>query len=289
MKNNNIENAYNEFSSRVTNILYYKNIVQSHTTEIYNDLLKRKENFSKSTLPTEILSSHHSMRFTSPIDGESITFGRMSVNIDESIKHTLYQKNKQYLWLLVEAYEYYEDFLEELYACVGYSNSELWPLSDFGKIYHSDLVGKDYSFYLDKARSQKNTKEILKYFRSKIPDLKNIERNNENGTNFLYLVSLISKLRHIIVHNGGVINDLGVIIDRIYSDAELPKSENSYSDDIKFYFSPKNSAYHVEILEYRINNHFLQPYHDTCSALIEGLAAHAYLIHSKVTVFLKDK
>ena len=44
--------------------------------------------------------------------------------------------------VLVEAYEIYEKFIENLYSLMGYLNNDFWNLSDFGEIQFNDISNK---------------------------------------------------------------------------------------------------------------------------------------------------
>ena len=87
---------------------------------------------------------NHWLVIRNPYTGkqEKIVPSKRSV---KDLKLSLFRhKNKQYQWLLAEAYELFEDCLEMLYAYAGYKNTDLWPLQDFGAVKFSELDSKKY-------------------------------------------------------------------------------------------------------------------------------------------------
>jgi len=97
----------------------------------------------------DISSSHNAMYFYDARTGTARMYGHKVSSIEDRYLSVILHKNKQYQWLIAEAYEEFEDFLERVYAFLGYTDSNFWPMSDFGRISLSELSGKDFDWHLD--------------------------------------------------------------------------------------------------------------------------------------------
>ena len=84
------------------------------------------------------------MCFTHPKDGTPYFFGHFKSTIEDRRLSVILHKNKQYQWLLSEAYEEFEDFIEAAYAYAGYADNNFWPLKDYGNISLQDLQNKEF-------------------------------------------------------------------------------------------------------------------------------------------------
>jgi hypothetical protein len=63
------------------------------------------------------------MTFYDAITGNVIFYDHKKLSIEDRYLHIFIHKNKQYQWLLAEAYEEYEDYLENIYAYYGKVNN----------------------------------------------------------------------------------------------------------------------------------------------------------------------
>ncbi|VCY53365.1 hypothetical protein BANRA_05117 [Escherichia coli] len=131
--------------------------------------------------------------------GSTLEIGNSAIDLEEKIRLCNTLKNKQYQWVITEAYELLEDYIEAIYVYTVCVRNDLWSSSDFGKV-EDDEIGKREVYYrLLKAKSNPS-KKITKIFRNKIPGFKEIETNNKIGKNYRFNIKLIELLRHTIVH-----------------------------------------------------------------------------------------
>jgi len=154
-------------------------------------------------------------------------------SVDELMLASHVHKNKQYMWLLAEAYEIFEDSLESLYAYVGYRNTDFWPLRDFGGIKLSELRSKEYGYFLEQAEKKRNTPaSIMSVFRKAYTKLEQLEKDNELEVNLRLAVNLIESMRHIIVHLGGTVNDKDEFIKSVLEKSGLYNNGNPLEENL---------------------------------------------------------
>ena len=131
-------------------------------------------------------------------------FGRREISVEDRMKAVVLHKNKQYQWLLVEAYEAFEDYIEDVYAYAGLIDKNLWPCRHFGNISLSELSNKDFNWFRNKIDTIRNKDSISNQFRKVFSNIEEIETKNELNINLKLTIVLIENLRHIIVHKGGM-------------------------------------------------------------------------------------
>lgn len=223
------------------------------------------------------------MFFRNAATGKLIPYGHREKIALEIHNHTLLHKNKQYQWLLVEAYEEFEDFLEKTYAYLGKKDNSAWPLNDFGPTTLPELAKKDFEWHLDRATAKKGGPEsILSYFKNKFHSLKSIETNNSIKINMFLAITLISKLRHVIVHKGGTVSDVDTFIKKTLEKTGLYNSgrpSNNHVSFIRQYFGTKEHNNLIVLLEIRDAEHApIEIYHDVLGGLFGIMMTYALLV-----------
>lgn len=157
--------------------------------------------------------------------GNATIYGARHSFLDDQIAAAHLHKNRHYQWVLVEAYEAFEDFLERVYAAMGYADNDFWPESDFITAQMSEVSVRDYEWFINQVKRKKNKpNSILVNFRRSFKDLRNIELKNKCDVHAVFELVLISKLRHLIVHNSGRVESEREVILRIVKEAGV--SEN---------------------------------------------------------------
>ncbi|HFK8105292.1 TPA: hypothetical protein ACG0I7_005392, partial [Escherichia coli] len=121
--------------------------------------------------------------------GSTLEIGNSAIDLEEKIRLCNVLKNKQYQWVITEAYELLEDYIEAIYVYTVCVRNDFWSSSYFGKV-EDDDIGKGEVYYkLLKAKSNPS-KKIIKIFRNKIPGFKEIEINNKIGKNYRFNIKL---------------------------------------------------------------------------------------------------
>jgi hypothetical protein len=247
---------FKDYLSQMAEIqLYYRTAKKSSRDEL-GALEKYKEHVKNNPEFEKYSKSLDNISFLSALNGEHFFYGFKETTIDEKIQRVLIHKNKQYQWFLAEAYERYEDFLEKIYANIGYTNNNSWPLQDFGNITLSDLKSKDYDWFSERVKDKKGKPtSIRNWLRQKYPELSRLEKENKINTNLHLSILAIEYFRHIIVHNAGRVQDAKKSIEKILSDAGVFKNGKYSEDDynfLAFYFAGGALENNILLLEYRI-------------------------------------
>jgi hypothetical protein len=239
------------------------------------------------------VGSSHNMLFPNARTGEKKPYYFKKLDSEERHLLVLFHKNKQYKWLLAEAYEEFEDYLENIYAYYGSINDSFWPLEDYGNISLSELKDKNYTFYVERARKKKDIHKILNRFKMQFPRLKDDELKNKLQVNLYFVVTFIAELRHVIVHKGGIVSDKKDFIETTIKKCGLYNNGNISQDHINFinqFFGKNEYDNLITLLEIKTNNETdydisIYPF----DILIDYLMAYAYLIYNHIESGVKKK
>ena len=204
----------------------------------------------------------------------------------EHQRHTVYKyKNKQYGWLLAEAYEEFEDFLERIYSHIGLNNRNSWHLEDFGRAKLPDLDDKPFEWYLDKVRNKYRLKhrDLLTRIRSLYPELKPVEEENIYNVQVRVAVKLIENLRHQIVHTRGIVTNLNDFVKHVLERSGLWNNGKPRPGLVQFiekFFQHDSATYSISLSERRTAppGSPLDAYVDVWDELVTYLIAYAYSI-----------
>jgi hypothetical protein len=134
--------------------------------------------------------------------------GKRKAEEDELRAILIENLNTQHQWLLVEAFEALEKYLQDLYGVLGYLDRSLWRCSDFGDITPSEISKNDLDWHKQQVRKRfkRNTKEIRKRLNDTITDVHKYLSRNCRQRDYNFLIGCIETLRHIIVHSSGQIS-----------------------------------------------------------------------------------
>jgi hypothetical protein len=227
--------------------------------------------------------STQNMFYINPADGTHAFYGQKRSTIEDMIEATQLHKNKQYQWLLAEAYEEYEDFLELAYANIGFNNPEFWPLSDFGNISLTEINGKSWDWYLQQSRNKKGIPEsLLNYFRNKLPKFALLERENKLEKDLRLSIALISQLRHHIVHTGGKVIQRETFIKKVLNSVGLYNGGNPTEENrklVEMYFLGGKHTEVIGLLEVPLKHESALPaYINVFDYLTRQLLASAHAL-----------
>ncbi len=229
-------------------------------------------------------------------DLETGTYRRFSsrtVRATDRIRQIVKQKNRQYSWFLVEAYEEFEDFLERSYAWIGHHDWQSWRLGEFGNIQYSELASMPFSWYVDavKRKFASDPKRILSRLRDLYPSLAEKEVRNHLNRNMQLMIELIAKLRHKIVHSRGNISDRNEFVMHVLTSCGLWNNGNpkvEHRSQVEQYLLTDNGQCYISVIEVAAPlprnappeaRNFLNPHFDIVGSLISDLVAEAHQIH----------
>ncbi len=282
-----LNEIWSDFSERMAEIELYKLAAKDSAKK---ELSLINENFKaiKNNPDLKDLSaSLNNMSFYDARSGEIKFYNYKDRSFEDLYLHVLLHKNKQYQWLLSEAYEEFEDYLENLYAYYGNINNSFWPLKDFGNISLSELDEKDYEWYVTQARKKKDIpSSILNRFRKYFPELKTIETTNKLQVNLSLAIALIEKLRHVIVHKGGKVSSKNAFVKLTTEQVGLYNGGSVSEDNINLinlFFGENEYENLITLLEIRVHPEVPFDVHVSIFDKLTGfLMAYAYLLYQYV-------
>lgn len=280
-------NIFEKFSTKITQIYLHQRAVNKLAKKELRKSYEDEEFLKNNPDLVEMSSSYDSMIFRSTRTGRAIFFGDKSSSIqDRRVAGTL-NKNKQYLWLLVEVHEGFEDYIEDLYAYIGYNDNDFWPLEDYGNITYSELRNKSFEWFQAQARNKKNIPaSILNKFREKFPNIAALEHSNKLGINLRLAITLVEFLRHIIVHKNGHVSDKKEFIKRILQKSGLYNNGNYQSlhlSFIEFFFGSGEYQNTIVLVEIPTNPEVpLDTFVNVFEMLPSYLMAYAYMVYEEL-------
>lgn len=204
MTHADIDSLWADYTERMAEIELFQRATKDIASAEWKELIRYADQVKNYPDGQSLSVSLHNMTFREARTGHLSVYRHRSLDLDTRQINILRRKNRQYQWLLAEAYEEFEDYIHNLYAYCGFVNCDFWPLCDYGSITLSDLKTKTFPWYVEQSKKKKGAPHsTLARFREKFPGLQPIEAKNAFEVNLALAITLIEKLRHIIVHNGG--------------------------------------------------------------------------------------
>lgn len=269
-----------KLSQKLADITIYQRAAQDLAQKELTYLSEQKDIRANQDNVDSYILSTHVMHFRNARTGVSKKYSYRDLSIKDRAQQVFTHKNKQYSWLLAEAYEEFEDFLEAIYAYVGFNNNDFWLMSDFGNIKISDIKNKEYDWFLTQSRKKKDIPQsILNQLRDLYPELKNTEKQNKLNVDLRVCIDLISFLRHIIVHKSGIVDDreefIKIVLQKsgVYNNG---KHHPGYQEFIERFFGDDEYKNHILLLELNLAPDIgLVLYQDRLGELIGYLMSYA--------------
>lgn len=198
-----IKSIFEKFEQDVHELAFYADIVK----ESYDKYLTQIEEHKKNHPTIDFHSSKRPVYFDILNKHEKIISDlRVDKTLDQTYDDVFFHFNRQMHFLLVEAYELYEDFIDKLYVSIGYLDNDFWNVSDFGEIQLAQIANKDENWFFEQIKKKKEKPySILKVFEKRF-DLKQYFDKQNPSTNYNFLMQLISEFRHGVVHDRGFLN-----------------------------------------------------------------------------------
>jgi hypothetical protein len=235
----------------------------------------------------------HRMAFRDPIFSDWKFYGEFKITLSMAKSNVLKHENRQYQWLLAEAYEEFENFLEKIYASVGSKTRSLWPAEDYGNVPVDNLDSITFEKCLNLVRAKKRNKGIgfiLTNIRRQIPHINRLERDNATEIDLKLSTAVIAQLRHHIVHTRGYVNDLNSFKRKALSEVGRTNNGKPDQSDINFinnFFRYKNDPSWICLVRIPVEDgifHF-----DILNNACNLLLSHAYLIAMKVDSYISSR
>jgi len=285
------------FYKKISFIKLYAATIKNNTDKILTDMLDKKEHLDKIFADPEIppdLKNFNGIEirnflFHSPYTGVLESIDHKKLKIEERIEIVELHKNKQYQWLLAEAYEAYEDYLEDLYACIGLIDHSFWLARDFGDISLSEIPQQEIAWFKAQVKQKKDKpKSILFTLRKNIPSITQVELNNKNNIHYQFATLMIENFRHIIVHNNGNFNNKLEFTKNLLHKSGI---KNHFKPNLEIYLNKytgnKDGIDFILLLEKKIAGNFM--FLDQLDGLINVLLSHALIINTETINYLNNK
>ena len=249
-----IEEIYTDLANALSNIELYRKLSKDIMQQEYERLSERAKMASERGEEYPSFESVQAMYFYDAMTGTAVAYGHSELSAEDKLRLIETQKNRQYCWLLVEAYEEFEDYIERIYAYIGKRNADDWVLEDFGNIRLPDLREKDFQWHLEtvKKKYSQNPKRLLNKLRSLYPNLRCVEEHNALGANLRVSVELIANLRHQIVHSRGQVESLEDFCKEVLEKCGLWNNGNPKMELMKFieqYLREASDVYNITLIE----------------------------------------
>jgi hypothetical protein len=282
------QDLFNSYSNKIAQIHLYQRAMQKIATNELKQLNKDAKAFEQYSDFGDLSASYDNMFFTGAKRGEPIFYGHFERSIEERKLAVVLHKNKQYQWLLAEAYEEFEDFLENAYALAGFKDNNFWPLRDYGNISLKELQKKPLTWFVSQAKKKKDIpSSIINKFRETYPEISKVEKENSLNVNLRLSITLIEYLRHIIVHKAGRVTDKNEFVKVVLQ--KLGLYNNGNADDknieyIKAFFGTDEYENTISLLEFRVNPEIPLDVHINVFDMLSGhLMAYAHLISESLS------
>ncbi|HID7802684.1 TPA: hypothetical protein ACXIBI_002042 [Proteus mirabilis] len=288
-----LDDSLKLFFTQLSKIKTYESTLRSNTDKILYDLYTKKKSIDTiNKLPDtdDFIKNNNGViartfSFKNPYLEEPYIYSGSVIDINESIELTYIHLNKQYQSILVDAYEYFEDFIEIIYGCAGYIDNNFWIASDYGNISIGELDSKPLNWFIHQSEKKKKAPmSILQRFRENLNNLNTIEVNNRININFRLFITMIEMFRHIIVHNNGIIKNKNEFISNILKKSNIPKKEEDTNKNIIFSFISKykNEEYINLIDRDVVRNHSFKVFKNIIGEILEILLQYAYILRCEL-------
>lgn len=280
-----LNQSFQGLSQKILDIRVYKNNAQESYKK---DLDFINKQIKEVDLDIDEYKGFSGFHYQDIVKNSKENIGFKEQTWKDFLESTKFHHNKQYQWFLVEAYEVYEKYIEELYAIVGYHDNNFWNASDFGDISIDNIKNNSFSWFQDRVLKKKETPfSIIKHFRKKLLLMEDYELGKDiiiNGINtnqyikreklnYKFYMALISEFRNCIVHDRGYIKDKDEFLKKVLGNIGINgrKNEEEYLQHIEPFFGTGRYANLICVTE-----------------LITGKTTYSVSYQDRLNIFLED-
>ncbi len=218
---NNIKKIFEKFEQDIHELSFYGDIVKKSYDKYLSEIEQNKKNHPS----VDFYSAKKPVYFDIQNNKKIISNLSITKRLDQIEDDILFHLNKQMQWFLVEAYELYEDFIQELYSTMGYLDNDFWDALDFGKVQLNFINNKDETWFSEQIKHKKGKPySIIEVFTKRF-DLTKYSDIKTPTINYQFLMKLVADFRHAIVHNRGFLDK------KIYT-AKVFKAVGIKGDDL---------------------------------------------------------
>jgi len=243
---------WKDFSTAMADIVLSQRATKNFSDAQLQRINEQKELIKEHGWGEEAGHSAHNMSFIDPRTGGRIFYGFRKLDADERMTQVILKKNREYQCLIMEAYEKFEDAIESIYALLGKSDINFWPLAEYGNKKYNDISGLSFEFYADKAEKRKGgaisiVKTLFDFFKCDC-DL--------NRITLRQAIIFVEKIRHITVHRGGIVADKSAFFATVAKDCGVYNNgniDNIFTEYMEFFFGGGKYEKLLNITEERVH------------------------------------
>jgi len=288
-----IAEIFERYTNAVSQIYLYQSAIKTNAKKELEELVMYERSLDEILELKGVPLSAHNMFFFSAENGKPYFFAYKESSMVDKQKAVVLHKNKQYQWLLAEVYELFEDFIEEAYALARDKDKNFRNLTDDGNISISDIPSKNVEGHLARTEAKpEKPHAILNHFRSKLPRISRTEKSNHFDVNLRLAITLVEQLRHIIVHNRGVVSNREEFIADIFKKLGLSEKGKAARRDREFiesFFRSEKYAGTILLLEIPTNPGMPFEVHiDIFESLSRYLLAYAHLVKESLEAHINN-
>lgn len=284
------------FLKNISNAQLYASAVKRNKNKMAKELTLRKKSveiINETENLDPLIKEYNGIdfkqfSFMSPYTGTKQVFAFKRTTIDEHLNNLTVYQNRQYQWILVEVYEFFEDYIEWVYACIGFIRNSFWIGSDFGDISISEIKNKDLNWFHSKSVSKKKAPHsILERFRHVVPNVSHIEIYNRNNTNYRLAITLVEHFRHIIVHYGGNFKNKDEFIKTVLNKANIGNNTREAAlSYINQFTGAIDDMDTILLLDAPLMGGVM--FFERLNKLIEAIVSYAFLLNKELTAYLEQ-
>ena len=249
---------FETFKNDIEDIFLLQPLIKRSTKEEIKTLNKIEEYDRIHPRQDPDTKSYYNTWFRSIVYEKEKVLGQRILTTSERVDLAIMHKNKQYLWLLVEAYERFSQYLKRVYLYGEPFVDNLWLSKDYPSTFvenSNDPKDRQLSIHLDKKPGV--TIHILKRFRKAFPEIQKYDENNILNINLWLAFVLIERIRHQVVHCGGIIKDNKGFLEGVVSKAGLSNNGNIKEDHrklIDLFMDSDNTRGQILLLDIPLKN-----------------------------------
>lgn len=214
-----IQQAYTVLTESAALVEQERGLVKSLAHREFQHLLEQKDRAKAAGIEGgPVLQS---MFFRDMSARKPVFYGFKDPSYDQLISGLAISHNRQYQWLLAEAYELFEDFLVDAYGCGSAMLPDVWSPQDLKAV--GNFVGQGVDWWVLQARGLRrppSAKIILERLRL-VPGVRDLEQTNAHEIDFKLALLMVDRMRHVIVHNRGRVENKETFAAAILADAGM--------------------------------------------------------------------
>lgn len=283
----NPDDIWRIFSEEIANV----ELSQRATKHFSDSELSRIEEQEKIIEEKEydkiFCSSHEKLFFTDIRNDKKVHYCYRMLDSEARKMQVILKKNREYQCLIMEAYEYFEDAIENIYAYLGKNDINFWPMSEYGNKKYNDISSLDFGFYLGQAEKRKGgaisiAKDLIDRFNQNI-EYKRVKLKT--------MITVVEKIRHIVVHKGGRVDNKEMFIEKVAKDCGVSVNSEEYKNltsYIEYFFGGGEYSNIINLTEERIKIHepiFVEK--NRFRAMLNPMLCCVYILYGKSKKYIE--